>query len=183
LEDLMDLGAIHEPVPFDFGVASALVTACRTAASAVDGQVGDRYSFVHTGSVDFKGLFSELFAQNALTAAGDATEVAMSLRAMADGAERLATEARAEQQRRDTAKAWVAQQKARSNWDKVTDWVKGGDDPPVTAGAEPRSVPVAAAPTRPRQTPHPAAGGSGRRGSGRGGGPGTCGASLPARRA
>ena len=54
----MGLGANAEPVPFDFGAASALVDACRTAASSVDGQVGQRWSLVGTGSQEFKGLFS-----------------------------------------------------------------------------------------------------------------------------
>jgi len=45
-----DLGAIDEPVPFDFGAAEALVTAARAAASSVDGQVGPRLSLVSTAS-------------------------------------------------------------------------------------------------------------------------------------
>src|SRR3712207_147765 len=119
----MDLGAIDEPVPFDFGVADALINVCRTSASSVDSQVGQRYSLVHTGWTDFKGHFSQLFAQNALICSADATELAMSLRAMADGAERLKQQAREEQDRRDKAKAWVQEQKDKSNWDKFTDWV------------------------------------------------------------
>lgn len=127
----MELGAIDDPVPFDFGVAATLVRACRSAVSSVDTQVGQRYSFVHTGSTNLKGHFSQLFAQNALTASADATELAMSLRAMADAAERLAQQAREEQDRRNKAKAWVAEQKARSNWDKLVDWATDGSDPPV----------------------------------------------------
>ena len=63
------LSFIDEPVPFDFGAADALISACQTAASSVDGQVGQRWSLVSKGSTDFKGHFSELFAQNASVAA------------------------------------------------------------------------------------------------------------------
>ena len=161
---MSDLGAIDEPVPFDFGAAEALVTAARAAASSVDGQVGQRWSLVSTASKDFTGVFSQLFAQNALTASGDATELAIALRAVADGAQQLIDEARAEQRRRDRAKAWVQEQKDRSNWDQFTDWVTNkGDPPPVEGPAPQRSVPVPAPPNRPRQ-PLSQGGGSGQGG-------------------
>jgi len=162
----MELGAIDEPVPFDFGVADTLISACRSAASSVDNQVGQRYSFVHTGATDFKGHFSELFAQNALTASADATELAMSLRAMADGAAELARQAREEQTRRDKAKAWVAEQKARSNWDKLVDWATDGSDPPVGPPSTPIPQSAPAAPARSRENPPVPTGGSGSGGGG-----------------
>jgi len=102
----MDLGAIDERVPFDAGAADALIAACRTAASFVDGQAGHRWSLVHRASADFRGSFSRLFAQNALTASADATELGLRLREVADGAERLKEDACREQQRRDVARAW-----------------------------------------------------------------------------
>jgi hypothetical protein len=101
-----DLGAIEEDVPFDFGVATAFATACDNAASAVDGQAGSRATWVSTGLTDFKGHFSELFRTNAATAAGDATELSARLREVATGVRKLAEEARKEQQRRETARAW-----------------------------------------------------------------------------
>ncbi len=160
-----DLGAIDEPVPFDAGAADALITACRNAATSVDGQVGERWGFVHTGSTDFKGRFSELFAQNALTAAGDATEVSTRLRQVADGAEQLKEEARKEQQRRDTAKAWKKEHDERSNAEKLWDWGTGGDDPPVGPPASPVSIAVSPASSQAREPLTPA-GGSGTVGGG-----------------
>ena len=161
----MGLGANAEPVPFDFGAASALVEACRTAASSVDGQVGQRWSLVSTGSKEFKGLFSQLFAQNALTAAADATELSSSLRQMADAAQQLADQAKEEQQRRDKAKAWQEEHDSRSGAHKVwDDLFNSGDDPPFSQPVEPPPVAVAAPPSRPRQPMAPAGG------SGNGGG-------------
>ena len=88
-----DLGAIEEDVPFDDGAADALITACRAAASAIDGQAGHRASLVATAMTDFRGRFSELFQTNAATAAGDGLELASRLREVATGAERLKEEA------------------------------------------------------------------------------------------
>ncbi|GAA3571313.1 hypothetical protein GCM10022197_29750 [Microlunatus spumicola] len=125
---------------------------------------------MHTGSEDFKGHFSQLFAQNALTAAADATELAGRLRDVATGADRLAEEARKEQQRRDIAKAWKKEHDNRSLWDKGVDAVTGGDDPPVGPPADPIPVTVSPAPARARDTPPPPAGASGSGGGGGGGG-------------
>lgn len=66
---MTDLGAIEDDVPFDDGTADTLIAACRTAASAIDGQAGQRASWVTTAMTDFKGRFSELFKANAGTAA------------------------------------------------------------------------------------------------------------------
>ena len=77
---MVDLGAIEEDVPFDAGAADALIAACTAAASAIDGQVGSRASYVTTAMKDFKGYFSGLFADNASTAKGDATELVARLK-------------------------------------------------------------------------------------------------------
>lgn len=157
----MALGANAAPVPFDFGAAESLITACRTAASSIDAQVGQRWSLVSTGSKEFKGLFSQLFAGNALTAAADATELSMSLRDMADKAQQLADQARAEQERRDKAKAWQEEHDNRSGAQKVwDDLFNSGDDPPFGDPVEPGPLSVPAPPNRPRDPMAPA-GGSG----------------------
>ncbi|SDU81186.1 RHS repeat-associated core domain-containing protein [Microlunatus sagamiharensis] len=164
----MALGANAAPVPFDFGAAESLITACRTAASSIDAQVGQRWSLVSTGSKEFKGLFSQLFAGNALTAAADATELSMSLRDMADKAQQLADQARAEQERRDKAKAWQEEHDNRSGAQKVwDDLFNSGDDPPFGDPVEPGPLSVPAPPNRPRDPMAPA-GGSGQGGSGGG---------------
>ncbi|MGI3785115.1 MAG: DUF6531 domain-containing protein, partial [Janthinobacterium lividum] len=150
----------------DFSVAEELARASRSAATSIDGQVGHRAGFVRTGSVDFAGHFSALFAQNARTAAGDATELAGKLRDVATGADRLAEEARKEQQRRDTAKAWKEEHDRHSELHQPWDRGTGGADPPVGPPAEPVSIPVSAAPNHPRQALAPAGASSGRGGGG-----------------
>ena len=161
---MADLGAIEEDVPFDDGAADALIAACRTAASTIDGQAGYRASLVSAAMTDFKGHFSELFQANAATAAGDALELANRLREVATGAERLKEEAAKEQQRREKARAWKKEHDDRNAVERFGDWLSGGDDPPVGPPADPVSVAVSPAVNRSRQTPAP--GGS----SGGGGG-------------
>ena len=158
---MADLGAIEEDVPFDEGAANALISACRTAASAVDAQTGQRSSWVTTAMQDFKGHFSQLFSANAQTAAGDATELANRLREVATGAERLKEEAAKEQQRRDKARAWKKEHDDRNALEQFGDWLSGGDDPPVGPPAEPVSVAVSPAVNRSRETPAPGAGSGG----------------------
>ena len=160
---MADLGAIEEDVPFDVGTADALINACRTAASTITAQTGQRSSLVTTALTDFRGHFSELFTANAATAAGDATELANRLREVATGAERLKEEARKEQQRREKARAWKREHDERNALEQLGDWLGGGDDPPVGPPAEPVSVAVSPAVNRSRQTPAPggASGGGG----------------------
>lgn len=150
---------IEANVEFDFGAADTLASACDTAATAVDGQSGSRSSYVTAALVDFKGHFSELFRTNAATAAGDALELSSRLREVATAVRRLVEEARKEQQRRETARAWKKEQDDRSLWDRGVDAVFGGDDPPVRPPAEPISVAVSPPVNRARQTPAPAAAG------------------------
>ncbi|GAA3619405.1 DUF6531 domain-containing protein [Microlunatus ginsengisoli] len=161
-----DLGAIEEDVPFDFGVATVFATACDNAASAVDGQAGSRATWVSTGLTDFKGHFSELFRTNAATAAGDATELSARLREVATGVRKLAEEARKEQQRRETARAWKKEHDDRNIFEKGWDWATGGDDPPVGPPAAEPTIAGSPSVNRSRQTPAPG-------GSGGGGGGGT----------
>ncbi len=165
---MADLGAIEEDVPFDDGAADTLITDCRTAATAIDGQAGERSSWVTTAMTDFKGRFSELFQANAATAAGDATELANRLREVATGAERLKEEARKEQQRREKARAWKKEHDDRNVFEQGWDWATGGDDPPVGPPAEPVSVAVSPAVNGSREAPAPGGGSGG--GSGGGGG-------------
>lgn len=156
-----DLGAIEEDVPFDEGTATALITACRSAASAVDAQAGQRSSWVTTAMTDFKGHFSELFKANAQTAAGDATELANRLREVATAAERLKEEAHKEQERRQKAREWKKEHDNRNLLEQGWDWATGGDDPPVGPPADPISVAVSPAVNRSRETPAPGGGSSG----------------------
>ena len=125
---MADLGAIEEDVPFDFGAASALASACDAAASSVDGQAGSRAGFVSTGLTDFTGHFADLFSDNAVTAAGDASELSERLREVASGVRQLSDEAHKEQQRRETARKWKHDHDNRNIFEKGWDAISGGDD-------------------------------------------------------
>ncbi|MGI3785673.1 MAG: hypothetical protein ACRYG2_33420, partial [Janthinobacterium lividum] len=162
---MSDLGAIDADVVFDYAAASTLASACRTAASLIDGQGGERASAVQTGQTEFRGHFSDLFKTNAATAAGDALELSGKLREVAGYAEQLRDEARKEQQRRETARAWKKEHDNRNVAEKILDWGTGGDDPPVGPPATPLT-PSVSAPSNQARQPLVAAGGSGSAGGG-----------------
>ncbi len=159
------LSGIEQDVPFDFGAAEALSTAADSAAGEVEGQLGARNVFVSVAMQEFRGFFSTLFQDNAGTAAADGQELADRLREVAEGSRRLADEARKEQERRETARAWKAEQDGQNMLEKgadaVGDFFGGEDPPPVGPPATPIDVPVAAPRSTPRQTPASGTGGSG----------------------
>ncbi len=159
------LAGIEADVPFDFGAAEALSTAADGAADEVEGQLGARHVFVSVAMEEFRGYFSTLFQGNAETAAADTRELADRLREVAEGARRLSEEARKEQERRERARAWKAEQDSRSGLaklgDSVGDFFTGEDQPPVGPPAAPIDVPVAPARNAPRRTPAPGSGGGG----------------------
>ncbi|WP_152364027.1 DUF6531 domain-containing protein [Microlunatus speluncae] len=159
--DISDLGAIDEKVPFDHDVADALIAAFDAAATDIDGQTAVRATSVSTGTVDFKGHFSELFSGNASVAAADATELISRLREVATGARTLKTEATKEQQRRDKARTWKQEQDDRNVFEEFGDWIGGGEDPPVGPPADPVSITASASQNGTRQTPPPGTGASG----------------------
>ena len=151
---------IESDVRFNHAAATTLASRCRTAASAIDGQAGSRASWVEHALVDFKGYYSELFRGNGSVQAADARLLASRLREVADGVEQLAREARSEQQRRETARAWKRRQDERGFWDHVADWFTGGEQPPVGPPAEPVSLSFAQAEAGVRE-PAQGSGGSG----------------------
>ncbi|VXC24794.1 DUF6531 domain-containing protein [Nocardioides sp. AX2bis] len=160
-----ELTGIEQDVPFDFAAAEALSTSADDAAGTVEGQLGSRNVFVSVAMQEFRGFFSTLFQDNASTAAADARELADRLREVAEGARRLAEEAQKEQERRETARAWKAEQDSRSGLEKVGDGIgdffTGEDEPPVGPPASPIEVPVSAPRSTPRQTPASGTGGAG----------------------
>ena len=151
---------IAEDVRFDHAAASTLATRCRTAASAIDSQAGDRAAWVQHGMEDFVGYYSQLFRQNGTVQASDARLLASRLREVATGVEQLAREATSEQERRQTAREWKQQQDNRNLLEQGWDWLTGSEDPPVGPPAEPISLTYAQAHTGTRE-PLKGSGGSG----------------------
>ncbi|KZX21404.1 DUF6531 domain-containing protein [Rathayibacter tanaceti] len=158
---MADLGAIEDDVRFSHATAERLVGAATAAAAAIDAQAGSRAGLVTTASAEFRGLFAEIFTENARTAKADADELSARLREVADGAQQLAREALAEQRRRLLAREWKREQDARNLLEHLHDGLFGGEDPPVGPPAQEPSVSVSPPPNISRQTPLPGAGGSG----------------------
>jgi len=160
----VDLEVYGAPdLTYDFGLAEAVASAANAAASAVEGQSGTRASYVTTAGQDFQGYFSELFAANAATAAGDARELASRLRDVSSFIGRLSDAAREENARRKRAREWKARVEARrSNWlDATWDDIFGEEPPPQGGEIEPpvfQATPVNASA---RQTPSAGGGGGG----------------------
>ena len=149
------LQGISEDVPFDFEAAETLATACDNAATLIDTQSASRKTWVATAMGDFKGYFSHLFQNNATTASGDATELANALRATARGARKLATDARAEQKRREDARKWKEHHDHRNIFEKGWDGLTGGDDCPIPKPSPTLHYAPEQPATKPRQTPSP----------------------------
>ena len=103
---MADLGVFDHDVVFDNGTADALISAFNLAALSIEEQSGSRSSMVTTAGTEFKGHFSQLFADNARIASADATELAARLREAATGAKALKEEAHKENERRRLAREW-----------------------------------------------------------------------------
>ncbi|WZH36376.1 MAG: DUF6531 domain-containing protein [Microbacterium enclense] len=160
----VDLEVYGAPdLTYDFGLADAVAAAANAAASAVEGQAGSRASYVATAEQDFQGYFSELFAANATTAAGDARELATRLRDVSSFIGRLNDAAREENARRKRAREWKARVEARrSNWlDATWDDIFGEEPPPQGGEIEPPVFHAAAVNASARQTPGGGSGGGG----------------------
>lgn len=160
----VDLEVYGAPdLTYDFGLADAVASAANAAASAVEGQAGTRASYVTTAGQDFQGYFSELFAANAATAAGDARELASRLRDVSSFIGRLSDAAREENARRKRAREWKARVEARrSNWlDATWDDIFGEEPPPTAGEISPPVFQSTALTPSVRQTPAPGSGGGG----------------------
>ncbi|ROP72229.1 DUF6531 domain-containing protein [Curtobacterium sp. PhB115] len=157
------MGDLHgnEPVEFDNGTADALETALNGAAESIDGQAGSRQSYVNTASTEFRGHFSELFTQNASTAASDGSTIATNLRTVAGWVGKMQAAAERENARRKEARDWEAEYGDRNFFEWVHDKVAGAPVPPTVHHEDPPTFDQATGPSTPRQTPNPGSGGGG----------------------
>ncbi|RAX49118.1 type IV secretion protein Rhs [Arthrobacter sp. AQ5-05] len=157
---MADLGVFDHDVVFDNGTADALISAFNLAALSIEEQSGSRSSLVATAGTEFKGHFSQLFADNARVASADATELAARLREAATGAKSLKEEASKENERRRMAREWKQRRdERRDNFlAKGWDWVFGEEEPPVGPPAQEVSIEASAPVTGIRQTPAPGGG-------------------------
>ena len=153
---MVDLGPMDEDVAFDHGNASRFALVCRNAASELDAQGSGRSGWEDAALADFHGHFADVFSSNASVRASDASSLIDALILVANGVDKVAGEARKEQDRRDTARDWASRHD--DWWEQAWDSVFGQDDPPEAAGATPVSIAIAAPDSHSRDTPQPGSG-------------------------
>ncbi|PZE37810.1 DUF6531 domain-containing protein [Curtobacterium sp. MCPF17_031] len=155
------LHANTDPIEFDVATADALGSAMRSAASAIDGQVGSRQSYVSTASQEFRGHFSELFTENASVAKSDGTTISDMMRTVAGWVDQMKTAAAEERERRRQAREWQEQQADRNGFEKWRDDFFGWGNPPDIENKPAPPFGPAEMQPKPRQTPSPGSGGGG----------------------
>ena len=154
------LKGVDEDVPYDADDADSLASACRSSATLIDGQASTRSTAVTTAQEDFQGHFADLFTANAAVQVTDATNLAAALRDVATKVDALTEEARKEQQRRETARAWKRDHDNRGWAEKAWDAVFGEDPPAIGPAATPLNQCVPAPDTGTRETPEPGSAGA-----------------------
>ncbi|KQO84173.1 hypothetical protein ASF17_01090 [Frigoribacterium sp. Leaf263] len=146
---------------FVYSTASDLKSTLETEAGRLDDQAGSRASYVSTGQQDFAGRFSELFAQNAATAAVDASALASSLRTVAGYVGTMVTAARDEDDRRRENNEWVRRHNDKDFGDEVHDFFFGEEERPNADPGPAPTFPSESTSTGSRETPAPGSGGGG----------------------
>ena len=111
---MAQIHANTDAIEFDDGTADALVSALNGAAESISGQAGSRRSYVTTASQEFRGHFSQRFAENATTATGDAKDIAAALRTVAGWVGTMKTAAATERANRKKAREWQAREDDRN---------------------------------------------------------------------
>ncbi|MGH8933956.1 MAG: DUF6531 domain-containing protein [Egibacteraceae bacterium] len=165
-----DLGAYKEDVQFNWTGAADLAAELRSTARLLEGQVGERKRIGDWARKQWEGGFAYQFDGRASTCEGDAQRFVTTMRIAADKLDELARLAREEQQRREQAREWVAQQE-RKNWferEVVDRFFSDSDVPPLIARpVEPPQIPIGEVASAPREhvtgpAPSTAVRGSGR---------------------
>ena len=107
-----DLGAIHEPVAFNWEVADALAARLNTGAGLLRGQRARRTELVTKARTDWRGVYEGKFGARMEVCVTDAGRLADAMELAAKQVKELAQLAREEQQRRDVAKQYERDLKA-----------------------------------------------------------------------
>lgn len=130
---MVDLGPIDEPVNFDWEGAAALSAELRRTAAVLEGQVASRNTIAQGALEEWRGVFAQQFEGNRMRiCTSDARTLAGAMREAATKLDGLASDARAEQERRDAARAWkarhdawLAEQSSEGNLEKAGEAVAG----------------------------------------------------------
>jgi hypothetical protein len=133
-----DLGPIHQDVRFDWAAAARLSAELRRTASLLEDQVPHRNAIAASARTEWRGVFSEQFLDRMKVCTGDAVRFADALRQAAHDLDSLAVMARKEQDRRERARAWEAENKSEGLLEKAWEGFWGTDEKPFS---EPPIVP------------------------------------------
>jgi hypothetical protein len=125
------LGAIHEDVGFDWAGAQRLSAELRNTAGLLEGQIPHRNAIAQSAKSEWRGVFSEEFINNRMKiCSGNAVQFAAAMRQAAQDLDALAEVARREQNRREQAREWEAEQQSENVAEKVFELVTGTDEQP-----------------------------------------------------
>jgi uncharacterized protein YukE len=139
-----ELGAYREDVRFGWAEATALAAELRAAAGELDGQIGERHAIKSPAREEWRGKYAQEFDGRVEVCTGDAGRLAEALREAADGLDELARLAREEQDRREYAREWEANNSDGGFLDAAGDFLFGEDDlPPPPPPVEPPRIPIA----------------------------------------
>ncbi|MDM7890087.1 DUF6531 domain-containing protein [Curtobacterium caseinilyticum] len=125
----------NDPTGYSYGDADALKTAARNLASAIDGQTATRAAAVTSAGREFRGYFSQVFADNAGIASRSASKLSDALSSLVGFVDELREAAKQEDRRRADAKAWEARKREREEnffvgaAHEVSTWFGAEDDP------------------------------------------------------
>jgi hypothetical protein len=142
---MADLGAYTEDVQFNWTKASDLASELRSTANVLEYQVGERDRIKATPLEHWRGVYGEQFEGRVGTCTADAAKFVTSMRDAATRLDEMARLAREEQERREAAREWVANNDDGGFWDGLGDLVFGEDDqPPPPPPVDPPTIGIEA---------------------------------------
>ena len=126
-----DLKGIAD-LKFDWAGAARLSAELRSTAALLEGQVPRRNSIAQSAKSEWRGVFSEQFLDRMKICTKDAGRLAEAMRQAASDLDELAELARDEQERRDKAQAWEAENASEGALEKAWEGLTGGDEKPYS---------------------------------------------------
>jgi uncharacterized protein YukE len=138
-----ELGAYQENVKFGWVEAESLAAELRSAATTLDAQVTERNRIKGPAREEWRGKFAEEFDGRVELCAGDAGRLADALRDAATKLDELTRLAREEQERREYAREWEANNDDSGFLEGARDWAFGEDDlPPPPPPVDPPRIAI-----------------------------------------
>ncbi len=126
-----ELGGMAD-IKFDWAGAERLSAELRSTAALLEDQVPRRNSIAQSAKSEWRGAFSEQFLDRMKVCTTDAGRLADSMRQAATALDDLARLARDEQDRRDKAQAWEAENDSEGVAEKLWEKATGEDEKPYS---------------------------------------------------